>query len=107
MYKNSSGCIGSQTRKLKVQLIANCVKAAAPNMDSQVAPNTASDAQHDASPASCKVVLAQTVAKSLLTEVHANLKKLGRSPLLVGFLANTDPAARMYADWTAKTCKEK
>ena len=76
-------------------------------MASQVTPNTTSDVQHDAPPASCKVVLAQTVAKSLLSEVQDSLKKLGRSPLLVGFLANVDPAARMYADWTARTCKEK
>ncbi|KAF8430311.1 hypothetical protein EV426DRAFT_580917 [Tirmania nivea] len=75
-------------------------------MASQLALSTAGDIQHDAPPASCKVVLAQTVAKSLLSEVQDNLKKIGRSPLLVGFLANADPAARMYADWTARTCKE-
>ncbi|KAI9776253.1 MAG: NAD-dependent 5,10-methylenetetrahydrafolate dehydrogenase [Geoglossum umbratile] len=34
------------------------------------------------------------------------LAKLPKPPLLVGFLANADPAARMYAHWTAKTCKE-
>lgn len=61
----------------------------------------------DASTPNCKVILAQSVAKSLLSEVQEDLRKLGRSPLLVGFLANSDPAARMYADWTAKTCREK
>lgn len=76
-------------------------------MTSQVTPSTAGNVQHDAPPTSCKVVLAQTVAKAILSEVQDNLKKLGRSPLLVGFLANADPAARMYADWTARTCKEK
>ena len=58
-------------------------------------------------PTSCKVVLAGTVAKNLLTEVSEGLLKLGRSPLLVGFLANTDPAARKYAEWTDRTCREK
>lgn len=58
-------------------------------------------------PTSCKVVLAGTVAKNLLTEVSEGLLKLGRSPLLVGFLANTDPAARKYAEWTDRTCQEK
>ena len=58
-------------------------------------------------PASCKVVLAGTVAKSLLAEIAEGLQQLDKPPLLVGFLANTDPAARMYADWTARTCKEK
>lgn len=64
-------------------------------------------AAHEPAAPACKVVLAQTVAKALLTEVHDALKQLGRTPVLVGFLANHDPAARMYADWTAKTCKEK
>ena len=58
-------------------------------------------------PTSCKVVLAGTVAKGLLTEVSEGLSMLGRSPLLVGFLANTDPAARKYAEWTDRTCREK
>lgn len=56
---------------------------------------------------SCKVVLANSIAKNLLSEVTADIKSLARSPRLHGFLANKDPAARMYADWTAKTCKEK
>jgi len=58
-------------------------------------------------PATCKVVLAASVAKSLLSEVKSSLGALGRKPLLVGFLANSDPAAKMYADWTGKTCEEK
>ena len=55
---------------------------------------------------SCKVVLAATIAKSLQAEVITGLSKLETPPLLVGFLANSDRGARMYADWTAKTCKE-
>lgn len=58
-------------------------------------------------PASCKVILAGSVAKSLQAEVAQGLSKLEKPPLLVGFLANADPAARMYADWTDRTCKEK
>lgn len=61
----------------------------------------------DAPPATCKVVSAATVAEGLLKEVRASLEKLERAPLLVGFLANSDPAARMYANWTEKTCKQK
>ncbi|MCJ1257438.1 hypothetical protein MMC24_005263 [Lignoscripta atroalba] len=57
-------------------------------------------------PAACKVVLAGSVAKTLLAEVAEGLSRLERPPLLVGFLANADPAARMYADWTDRTCKE-
>ena len=60
-----------------------------------------------APPASCKVILAATIAKSLLGEVKEGLSKLEQSPCLVGFLANDDPAAQMYADWSAKTCIEK
>ena len=56
---------------------------------------------------SCKTVLAGGIAKKLLSEVSSGLKTLGRRPRLYGFLANQDPAARMYADWTARTCTEK
>ena len=55
----------------------------------------------------CKVYLAGTIAKGLLEEVHEGLKLLEKKPKLVGFLANEDPAARAYADWSAKTCEEK
>lgn len=56
---------------------------------------------------SCKVVLASSIAKKLLAEVTDGLKTLEKPPKLYGFLANEDPAAQMYADWTGKTCKEK
>lgn len=58
-------------------------------------------------PATCKVVLAGSIAKGLLAEVHDGLSKLESKPLLVGFLANQDPAAQMYAEWSSKTCIEK
>lgn len=58
-------------------------------------------------PATCKVVSAATVADKLLQEVKSSLQKFDRAPLLVGFLANNDPAARMYANWTEKTCTQK
>ena len=59
-------------------------------------------------PAPCKVILAGSVAKSILTEVQTGLKALhGRQPHLLGILANTDAAAKVYADWTQKTCEEK
>ncbi|KAK5088453.1 Methylenetetrahydrofolate dehydrogenase [NAD(+)] [Lithohypha guttulata] len=55
----------------------------------------------------CKVVLAGTVAKGLLAEVKAGLEGLnGRQPHLQGILANNDAAAKVYADWTQKTCEE-
>lgn len=54
----------------------------------------------------CKVVLANSIAKSLLEEVRRGLQQLQRKPLLVGFLASADPAARVYAEWTGKTCIE-
>jgi len=54
----------------------------------------------------CKVVLANTIAKSLLGEVAQGLTELDFKPKLVGFLANEDPAAQVYAEYSAKTCKE-
>ncbi|KAK7204634.1 tetrahydrofolate dehydrogenase/cyclohydrolase [Myxozyma melibiosi] len=53
-----------------------------------------------------KTVLASSVAKIYTGEIKKGIEALGRKPKLVGFLANTDPAARMYADWTGKTCQE-
>jgi len=58
-------------------------------------------------PPTCKVVLAATIAKGLLAEVKEGLSGLNKRPALIGFLANEDPAAQMYADWSAKTCIEK
>jgi methylenetetrahydrofolate dehydrogenase (NAD+) len=58
-------------------------------------------------PPVCKVILAGSVAKGLLEEVKEGLSRLEKKPLLVGFLANEDPAAQMYADWSLKTCVEK
>ena len=58
-------------------------------------------------PSSCKVVLAGSIAKSLLTEVRGGIVQLDRPPRLHGFLANRDLAAKMYAEWTAKTCRDK
>lgn len=64
------------------------------------------DSTSDVSP-SCKVILAISIAKSLLAEVKEGLEALQKAPVLVGFLANDDPAALLYADWTKKTCYEK
>jgi methylenetetrahydrofolate dehydrogenase (NAD+) len=55
----------------------------------------------------CRVVKAPEIVENLLHEVSQDLARLGRSPLLVGFLANNDPAARKYANWTRKTCEDK
>jgi len=58
-------------------------------------------------PSSCKIVLAGSIAKKLLEEVREGIVKFDSPPRLHGFLANRDPAAKMYADWTAKTCRDK
>jgi methylenetetrahydrofolate dehydrogenase (NAD+) len=55
----------------------------------------------------CKVILANNIAKSILEEIRVGLNAINRKPLLVGFLSSTDPAARVYAEWTGKTCNEK
>lgn len=54
----------------------------------------------------CKVVLAASIAKPLATEIQTGLSTLSSKPHLHGYLANADPAARMYADWTGKTCRD-
>ncbi|SPN97771.1 probable methylenetetrahydrofolate dehydrogenase (NAD+) [Cephalotrichum gorgonifer] len=61
-------------------------------------------------PKTCKVVLAETVAKRLLGEVADSLDatraKGIKQPCLTAFLANDDPAAVKYAEWSKKTCEE-
>ena len=54
-----------------------------------------------------KVIMAGTIAKGLLAEVAKGLSELKFKPKLVGFLANEDPAAMVYAEYSAKTCVEK
>ena len=55
----------------------------------------------------CKTILAAKIASSLLAEVRESLSKLKETPHLVGILANNDPAAKLYAEWTRKTCEAK
>ncbi|KAK1829877.1 methylenetetrahydrofolate dehydrogenase [Podospora conica] len=61
-------------------------------------------------PKTCKVILADTIAKKLLGEVHEMLVKVQSErptkPTLAAFLANDDPAAAQYAEWSKKTCEE-
>lgn len=61
-------------------------------------------------PKTCKVVTAETIAKGLLADVKQDLLKLQETrstpPTLVAFLANDDPAARTYAEYSKKTCEE-
>lgn len=64
-------------------------------------------ASSEPAPSNCKVMLSKHVANGLLTEVSEGVKTLEKPPHLVGFLANNDPAALMYAQWTEKTCQEK
>ncbi len=62
-------------------------------------------------PKTCTVILADTVAKKLINEVHETLATIQRpddaKPSLAAFLANDDPAAVKYAEWSKKTCEEK
>ncbi|EXJ56482.1 methylenetetrahydrofolate dehydrogenase (NAD+) [Cladophialophora yegresii CBS 114405] len=68
---------------------------------------------------SCKVILANTIAKVLISEIQAGLTALNHQrqhqqqlehvpqpPHLLGILANADPAAQTYARWTEKTCHD-
>jgi methylenetetrahydrofolate dehydrogenase (NAD+) len=64
-----------------------------------------------APPKTCKVITADTIAKGFLAEVKETLAKVqGSSPVeptLAAFLANGDPAAVKYAEWSKKTCEDK
>jgi methylenetetrahydrofolate dehydrogenase (NAD+) len=62
-------------------------------------------------PKTCKVILADTIAKKLLGEVKESFVQVqgenGPKPTLAAFLANDDPSAAQYAEWSKKTCEEK
>jgi len=59
-------------------------------------------------PKTCKVILPQSIATRLLDEVQQTLKAIGNGkPRLAAFLANDDPAAVKYAEWSQKTCEDK
>ncbi|TPX40122.1 hypothetical protein SeMB42_g04425 [Synchytrium endobioticum] len=54
----------------------------------------------------CQVVSPVDVAAPFLDEIKRKLSNAKEKPLLVAFLANGDPAAKKYAEWTAKTCRQ-
>ncbi len=52
---------------------------------------------------------ATSIAKPFREEIREQIQKLKaegiEAPLLVGLLANSDPAAKKYAEWTGRACK--
>ncbi|CDO91883.1 unnamed protein product [Kluyveromyces dobzhanskii CBS 2104] len=56
-----------------------------------------------------RTILASSISKTYVEEIVKKVESLRDirpdGPLLVGFLANNDPAAEMYASWTQKTCE--
>ena len=50
------------------------------------------------------LVAASEVSKKFTLELKQEIVSLQTKPKLVGFLANSDPAAEMYANWTGKAC---
>ena len=54
----------------------------------------------------CRTVTAADIAKSYRDELKSNITDRQIRPKLVAFLANEDPAAVKYAQWTEKTCKD-
>jgi methylenetetrahydrofolate dehydrogenase (NAD+) len=56
-----------------------------------------------------KKIDAGDIAKPFREEIRNQVAKLKQAgidaPLLVGLLANTDPAAKKYAEWTGKACR--
>lgn len=53
------------------------------------------------------MVSAGSIAKDILEDISQSLEDIDRIPKLIGFLANVDPGARLYAEWTGKTCIKK
>ncbi|CAH6721592.1 methylenetetrahydrofolate dehydrogenase [NAD(+)] [[Candida] jaroonii] len=53
-----------------------------------------------------RTILASTIAKLYSEEIVQQVARLSFKPKIVGFLANNDPAGKMYANWTSKTCQD-
>ena len=51
------------------------------------------------------IIPAAKVSTEFTQELIKDLTTLTLKPLLIGFLANDDPAAKMYASWTQKSCE--
>ena len=62
-------------------------------------------------PKTCKVILPDTIARNMLAEVKDTLKKIHRNRsselTLVAFLANDDPHAVKYAEYSRRISEEK
>ncbi|RKP11096.1 hypothetical protein THASP1DRAFT_11980 [Thamnocephalis sphaerospora] len=55
----------------------------------------------------CKTLLASGIAAKFTEELRSLIAaRADGPPTLVGFLANEDPFAAKYAEWTGKTCEE-
>ncbi|KAJ3279666.1 NAD-dependent 5,10-methylenetetrahydrafolate dehydrogenase, partial [Blyttiomyces sp. JEL0837] len=54
----------------------------------------------------CRVIQAAEVAESFVVDLKKQVAQKETAPLLVGFLANEDPAAKKYAEWTGRTCND-
>ncbi|KAL0140225.1 hypothetical protein V8B55DRAFT_1505401 [Mucor lusitanicus] len=52
----------------------------------------------------CKTILASKIAS--IKPYKKTISTRNIQPILVGFLANEDPAARKYAEWTGRSCNE-
>lgn len=73
---------------------------------SEIKQVTASVSKIDFAPGARKV-LADEVAAPFRAEIREAVAALGGDgPRLVGFLSNGDPAARQYAEWTARAFKQ-
>jgi len=66
------------------------------------------DAANNWAPGAQKID-ATSIAKPFREEIRTQIQKLKEvgieAPLLVGLLANSDPAAKKYAEWTGRACK--
>lgn len=81
------------------------------NVTDSTRPNQTTAMAAQEPPKTCRVITAETISKGLLTEVKETLAKIQgdatKQPTLAAFLANDDPAASMYAQWSKKTCEAK
>lgn len=54
----------------------------------------------------CRVISAAKIAENFQNEIRQGVQRMPAAPVMRAFLANDDPSAKEYADWTGKTARD-
>lgn len=98
-------CTSTLLAGIKSSKAGNIVKSSSA-LNSALRRFSVMSTQQQAMATPCKVVPASKIAQKYLKDVEQLTSKLDKPLTLVGLLANDDPAAKLYANWTGKTASK-